>query len=416
MNAARDRGAHRRAAFPRRHAVRLLTLAAIVAGSALVYGLAAAGADAPSGGGWRWTLPAGFPQPRVPAENRMSRAKVAVGRRLFYDTRLSGNGTQSCGSCHRPELAFTDGRAQAIGSTGEVHPRNAQSLVNVAYNQTLTWANPALVTLERQMEVPLFGTDPVEMGITDANRGRILARIRNDRWYQARFPRAFPGTHRPIGWTTIIRSIAAFERSIVSADSRYDRARRGEVRLTASERRGADLFMGEGGECHHCHGTFIFNDQATFVGAADEPPLFHNTGLYNLGGTGAYPEPNRGVFEITGRAADMGRFRAPSLRNVALTAPYMHDGSIATLEDAVAHYAAGGRLIPDGPLAGDGRANPFKDPLIAGIRLDARDRADLVAFLKTLTDERVTTDPRFADPFKGRSATRSHRTADRDAK
>ena len=98
----------------------------------------------------------------------------------------------------------------------------------------------------------------------------------------------------------------------------------------------------------------------------------------------------------------MGRFRAPSLRNVALTAPYMHDGSIATLEEAVAHYAAGGRTITDGPLAGDGRANPFKDPLIAAIRLNARDRADLVAFLRTLTDRSVTTDPRFADPFRGR--------------
>jgi cytochrome c peroxidase len=399
MSGARDRHATDHGTVPRRLLMRLLVLAASVAAGALIYGLAAAGAEAPARSDWRWALPDEFPQPRVPVANRMSSAKVTVGRRLFYDTRLSGNGRQSCASCHRPELAFTDGRAQAVGSTGELHPRNAQSLVNVAYNQTLTWANPALVTLEQQMLVPLFGTDPVEMGITDANRRRVLARIRGDRWYQARFPRAFPGARQPIGWPTIVRSIAAFQRSIVSADSRYDRARRGDVRLTASERRGANLFMGERAECHHCHGTFIFNDQAAFVGAADEPPLFHNTGLYNLAGTGAFPEPNRGVFELTGRPQDMGRFRAPSLRNVALTAPYMHDGSIATLEDAVAHYAAGGRLVTDGPLAGDGRANPYKDPLIAAIRLDARDRADLVAFLRTLTDRRVTSDPRFADPF-----------------
>lgn len=372
--------------------------AAVLAAAVLLYGLAAAGAEKPARGAWRWGLPANFPQPRVPRSNPMSSAKVAVGRRLFYDVRLSGNGTQSCASCHRPELAFTDGKALAVGSTGEVHPRNAQSLVNVVYNSTLTWANPALVRLEAQMAVPLFGTEPVEMGVTDGNRGRVLSRIRGDRWYRRHVPRAFPGSRR-IGWTQIVQSIAAFQRSLISADSKYDRAARGRARLTASERRGANLFMGEQAECHHCHGTFIFNDQATFVGASLERPLFHNTGLYNVGGTGAFPEPNRGVFEITGRAEDMGRFRAPSLRNVELTAPYMHDGSIATLEDAIDHYAAGGRVIADGPLAGDGRANPLKDPLIAAIRLDARDRADLVAFLRTLTDTSVASNPRFADPF-----------------
>lgn len=402
MSPARERGRRRWAAVPRRPLARLLALAAVLAGSGLLYGLAAADADRPVARGWSWELPDGFPQPRVPAVNRMSAAKVAIGRRLFYDARLSGNGTQSCASCHRPELAFTDGRARAVGSTGEVHPRNAQSLVNVVYNQTLTWANPALVTLERQMEVPLFGTEPIEMGVTDANRGRVLARIRNDRWYRARFPRAFPGARAPISWTTVVRSIAAFQRSIVSAGSRYDRAVRGKARLTASERRGAALFMGERAECHHCHGTFIFNDQATFVGAAVEPPLFHNTGLYNVGGTGAFPEPNRGVFEITGRKEDMGRFKAPSLRNVARTAPYMHDGSIETLEEAVDHYAAGGRVIADGPLAGDGRANPYKDPLIAAIRLGRRDRADLVAFMRALTDRDFSRDRRFSDPFRAR--------------
>lgn len=402
MRRARDRGRDRRAAIPCRRIGQVSALAAVLVAGLLLYGLASAGADKPVRGAWRWSLPESFPQPRVPRSNPMSRAKVAAGRRLFYDVRLSGNGTQSCSSCHRPELAFTDGKALAVGSTGEVHPRNAQSLVNVVYNATLTWANPALVSLEAQMAVPLFGTDPVEMGITDGNRARVLARIRSDRWYRRQLRSAFPRADSPVGWTTIVQSIAAFQRSIVSADSKYDRAARGRSRLTASERRGANLFMGEQAECHHCHGTFIFNDQATFIGAAMERPLFHNTGLYNLGGTGAFPEPNRGVFEITGKPEDMGKFKAPSLRNVALTAPYMHDGSIGTLEEAVDHYAAGGRVIPDGPLAGDGRSNPFKDPLIAAIRLDRRDRADLVAFLETLTDTSIATNPEFADPFRRR--------------
>jgi cytochrome c peroxidase len=380
----------------------LLTLAGMAVAAFVVQNMASASAPRE----YRWKLPSGFPKPNVPKGNPMSDAKVVVGRRLFYDKRLSGNGTQACSSCHRQELAFTDGQARALGSTGELHPRSAQSLVNVVYNSTLTWANPALVTLERQMEVPLFGSSPVEMGVTDANKAAVLARITKDPWYRARFRKAFPGAKQPISWTAIIRSIAAFQRSIVSADSRYDRYLRGKAKLSAAEKRGMELFMGERAECHHCHGSFIFNDQVTYRGSPRELPLFHNTGLYNLGGTGAFPEPNRGVFELTGAAKDMGAFKAPSLRNVAVTAPYMHDGSVPTLAAAVEHYAAGGRVITDGPLAGDGRVNPYKDPLIAGIDLTSRDKADLVAFLEALTDKTVLTDQRFADPFvkRGRDA------------
>jgi cytochrome c peroxidase len=348
---------------------------------------------------WNWNLPSGFPQPRVPKDNSMSQAKVDVGRRLFYDNRLSGNQQQSCSSCHQQELAFTDGRARSIGSTGMLHPRSAPSLVNVVYAQTLTWANPALTSLERQMEVPLFGTNPVELGVTDANKDAVLQRIRDDRWYAAWFKRAYPGQADPITWTTVMRSIASFERSIVSARSRYDRWLQGKAKLTASEQRGMNLFMGEDAECHHCHGSNLFTDQVVYVGSPNEAPQFHNTGLYNLGGTGAYPSPNEGLFDITGVASDMGKFKAPSLRNVALTAPYMHDGSVKTLSDAVAHYAAGGRDITEGPDAGDGRLNPYKDPLISGIRLSVQDRLDLVAFLRTLTDRALTRDPRFANPF-----------------
>ena len=399
MSAAR--GLYRasaRVGAPRLCAVALAVI--ISAGATALHYSSAAGRPARAGSPhYAWDLPKGFPTPRTPSGNPMSPAKVQTGRRLFYDVRLSGNQTQSCGSCHLQRLAFTDGRAQAVGSTGQVAPRGSPSLVNVAYDSTLTWANPALVTLEAQMEVPLFGTRPVELGITDANKRRILARIQRDPWYARHFRRAFPDLRRPISWTTIIRSIAAFERSIISADSRYDRYLRGQAKLTAAQRRGMNLFMGERTGCSHCHGTFIFSDQATYVGAPDERPLFHNTGLYNIGGTGAFPPDNQGVFSITGRAQDMGRFKAPTLRNVALTAPYMHDGSIPTLAAAIDHYAAGGRLITSGPFAGDGRANPYKDPLISGIALSARDRADLVAFLKSLTDTSVTSNPRFADPF-----------------
>jgi len=127
--------------------------------------------------------------------------------------------------------------------------------------------------------------------------------------------------------------------------------------------------------------------------------LFHNTGLYNIGGTGAFPEPNRGVYELTGNDRDMGAFRAPSLRNVAVTAPYMHDGSVASLAEVLRIYAAGGRNILSGPHAGDGRANPYKNDFINQISLDAREQADIIAFLGTLTDHELLTDPRFSDPF-----------------
>jgi len=369
---------------------------------ALLHGGTGERAVAAKAGAWTWDLPANFPVPRVPTGNPMSEAKVDLGRFLFYDRRLSGNGTQSCGSCHMQSRAFTDGRGRAVGSTGEVHPRGAQSLANSVYNATLTWANPSLVTLERQMEVPLFGREPVELGITDRNKGAVLRRIARDPRYRAKFAAAFPGRRAPVTWPNVIRSIATFQRSLISGDSRYDRYLTGRTRLTAAERRGKDLFFGEKAECFHCHTGFIFNDQVVHARSRSVPTPFHNTGLFNIGGTGAFPAPNRGVFELTGRPEDMGAFRAPSLRNVGVTAPYMHDGSIATLRAVVDFYAAGGREITTGPDAGDGRLNPHKDPLINNIALDERERADLVAFLRTLTDRGFLRDPRHADPFAPR--------------
>lgn len=350
---------------------------------------------------WSWSLPAYFPEPKVPADNPMSAEKVELGRFLFYDRRLSGNGLQACAGCHRQDLAFTDGLAQAIGSTGEVHPRGAQHLANVVYNATLTWANPSLVTLERQMETPLFGERPIEMGVNDANKEAVLQRLRDDTAasaYPQRFSAAFPAEAQPISWGNVIKSIAAFQRTLISGNSRYDQWLAGTTTLSEAELRGMKLFFGEKAECFHCHGSFNFNDQIVHAGSRIVETPFSNTGLYNIGGTGAFPEPNRGVFELTARAEDMGKFRAPSLRNVALTAPYLHDGSVDTLEKAVALHADGGRVFGPGPYAGDGRASPYKDPLIDQIRVTAQDQADLVAFLRTLTDEDAVARPNFAAP------------------
>ncbi|RJS27388.1 di-heme enzyme [Corallococcus sp. H22C18031201] len=345
--------------------------------------------------GYAWRLPAGFPTPSVPADNPMTDAKVELGRRLFYDKRLSLNGTQSCASCHEQARAFSDGRIHAVGSTGQAHRRNAQALVNVAYATSLTWANPAITTLEAQALTPLLGTEPVELGFADKEEV-LLTRLREDSALTARFAQAFPGEATPVSLATLTRALASFERTLISGTSPYDRYLLGGAvdALSASAKRGLELFLSERLECDHCHSGFNFQD-ATRHEATTEPLLpFHNTGLYNEDGTGAYPATDRGLIELTGRSDDMGRFKAPSLRNVAVTAPYMHDGSVATLSEALDHYAAGGRARKDN----QGAPNRYQSGFVMGFTLTAQEKADLIAFLESLTDTAFLTDPRFADP------------------
>ncbi|TKD12728.1 methanobactin export MATE transporter MbnM [Polyangium fumosum] len=354
---------------------------------------------------WDFGLPAGYPKPKVPADNPMSVDKVELGRRLFYDKRLSGNETQSCASCHDQKLAFTDGRAGGLGSTGEVHPRSSMSIVNVGYLSTLTWANPLITELEEQALLPLFGETPVELGLA-GKEDVLLERLRKEPVYEALFPKAFPDEADPVRLENVVRAIGAFERSVISYQSAWDRYNYGgdSKALSEAQKRGKDLFFSEKLECFHCHGGFNFSDSVVHDGSTFTETMFHNTGLYNLGGTGAYPEGNRGVYEVTSVTTDMGRFRAPTLRNITLTAPYMHDGSIATLSEVLDHYAAGGRTIADGPYAGVGSTNPYKSELINGFVLTEDEKADVLAFLAALTDDALLTDPRFADPWKQDSA------------
>ncbi len=349
---------------------------------------------------WSWNLPTHIPEPRVPEDNPMSKAKVELGRHLFYDKRLSGNGTMSCASCHHQVRAFTDGRALAVGSTGELTHRNAQGLANSAWHATYNWANPAIVSLEQQMLIPLLGDDPVEMGVNDSNRQEILNRLQAEPLYITLFNQVFPGETISITMANVIKAIAAFQRSLVSTNSRYDRFLQGAETFTLSEERGRVLFFGEKAECHHCHGSFNFNDQVVHKKSRVLELSFHNTGLYSLDASGAYPSSNRGVFDMTARPEDMGAFRAPGLRNVEVTGPYMHDGSVKTLEEVVEHYSQGGRLIRSGPNQGDGRLNPHKSGLVSRIDLTDEEKADLISFLKTLTDSSFLSDPRFADPWE----------------
>jgi cytochrome c peroxidase len=349
---------------------------------------------------WHWNLPADFPVPRVPPDNLMSEEKFQLGRNLFYDKRLSGNGTFACASCHFQKLAFTDGKAISTGSTGMLTARSAQGLANSAYHSYYTWANFSLATLERQMLVPLMGEFPVEMELTERTKPIILQRFKEDANYVTQFKQIFPDDKDPISPHNIIKAIATFERGLISANSKYDQFKQHKAALAENEERGRALFFSEKAQCSQCHGSFNFNDQFVAADTTEVKTPFHNTGLYNLDGKGSFPEGNRGIFELSNKAADMGAFRAPSLRNVAVTAPYMHDGSIETLEQVLDFYAGHGRLIESGPNKGDGRKNPFKDSRIDRIDLGAQDKADIIAFLKTLTDAEFLTNPRFSNPLE----------------
>ena len=348
---------------------------------------------------YQWPLAEHMPRPDVPADNPMSAAKVELGRRLFYDTRLSVNGTTSCAICHIQALAFTDGKPRAIGATGEIHPRGSMSLINVAYASRLTWANPLLEHLEDQALTPMFGDNPIEMGM-GGRETELTNLLRDDAVYKSALPRVFADDADPYSVLNAVRAIAAFVRSIVSFDSAYDRFLADDATaLDESSQRGMDLFFSERLECFHCHGGFNFTDSTTHENSRVDRVGFHNTGLYNIDASGAYPPDNTGLFDMTGKRRDMGRFRAPTLRNIAVTAPYMHDGSIATLEEVIAHYERGGRLIEDGQNAGDGGRSPYKSEFLRGFELTEEERSDLVAFLNALTDEEVLKNSELSDPY-----------------
>ena len=349
---------------------------------------------------YAWTVPANFPRPRFPPDNPMTAEKVSLGRYLFYDTRLARNGTQSCASCHEQSRAFTDGKAHAVGSTGEIHQRSAMSLVNVAYASALTWANPSQTRLEDQALIPMFGDHPIELGLEKPGTA-VLRVLRQVGAYQRLLPAAFPGDADPFTIANLTRALATFERTIVSAHSPYDRYHydRQDAAISPAAKRGEQLFFSQPLSCFRCHNGFNFSGATDFDGRREGGTLeYHNTGLYNLASPLTYPEIDAGVYEVSHRPEDLGKFKAPTLRNVAVTAPYMPDGSIATLDGVLDHYAAGGRTVADGPNRGVGHDNPNKSPIVRGFELTTEQRRDLIAFLDTLTDTDLLRDPRFTNP------------------
>lgn len=326
---------------------------------------------------WEWRLPAWVPPPAL--DRPLRAAEVELGRWLFHDPRLSRDGTMSCATCHEQARAFSVNRVTVPGVDGSPGLKNPMSLVNLAWAPVLTWANPALRRLEEQALIPLFSDHPVEMGMSGREE-ELFARLAADPRYVAMFDAAFPEREGAITLETLTRALAAFQRAIAGFDSPYDRARWGGQRsaISASARRGERLFFGERLECYHCHGGFLFTDNVMHSRLIGAETGFHDTGVARTGGIG----------EHTGNPSQMGAFRTPSLRNIALTAPYMHDGSMATLEEVIRHYERGGRA-----------RGPHTSSLLAGFRLTPQERRDLIAFLESLTDQTVTTDPRFSNPF-----------------
>ena len=359
-------------------------------------------------------LPCGFPQPREEIENPLTAEKIELGRFLFYDRNMSFNKTQSCGDCHQQDKGFTDGLTVSQGSEGHIHARNAMSMTNVIYNGTQNWSNNAILNLSRQALAVITNEEPIELGWTgreDQMLARLVAPAIADYAatppdYPALFAAAFPDEIDPITIGTFTRAIGAFGSTFISGDSAFDKNNRNQTNtMTDAAKRGNILFFSERLECFHCHNGFNFSDSTDHSGNQFTHNTFHNNGLYNIDGDndgtgdGLYPVDNHGLRVFTLKTEDEGKFRAPTMRNIAMTAPYMHDGSIATLEEVIDHYARGGRLISVGPNAGDGALSPFRSSFVKGFILTPDERLDLVAFLESLTDWDFLCRDELSDPF-----------------
>ena len=317
-----------------------------------------------------WHLPPGVAPPPVPADNVMSAAKVELGRRLFYDADLSIDGTTSCATCHEQHRAFTEGNPTHPGVRGAVGRRNVMGLANVGYLAPLTWADPHQQKLEAQALVPMMGEHPVEMGMGGQDY-ELARRLRSDDCYPRMFRAAFPERGGEIGTGTVTMALAAFERTLLSYEAPYDKYRRGDASaLSPAAVRGLSQFHRLG--CDGCHAGDNFTDQK-----------FHYLGLYSETEAEGRPAHDHGLREITGTAADEGAIRTPSLRNIALTGPYMHDGSIAKLGDAIAAH-----------LKGHG----VRDPGLKRLSIGPSQQSDLLAFLDSLSDRDFVTNPDLALP------------------
>ncbi|MEM6262180.1 MAG: cytochrome c peroxidase [Bacteroidota bacterium] len=296
-------------------------------------------------------LPAGFPQPEIPDHNKLTTLRVEFGKRLFFDPALSLDSTISCGTCHLPQKAFTDANAVSVGIKGRKGFRNVPTLFNVAYHPYFfrEGKNPSL---EAQVMGPLENHD--EMGFSGVY---LPARLQQNEQYVKLAKVAYG---RELDMYVVTRALAAYERTLLSGNSAYDRYRNGdETALSPSAKRGMNLFFSPKTRCMICHNGHDLTNYA----------------IENIGSHATYEDP--GLFRATSDPKDRGKFKVPTLRNIALTGPYMHDGSYETLEEIIELYNQGGK------------GHPNQAPQIGPLGLTKQEKADLLAFLESLTEEEL---------------------------
>lgn len=322
-----------------------------------------------------WKDPAGFPPMVIPLDNPLTEEGIALGRRLFYDPVLSADSSMSCATCHIPQLAFTDGRAVSEGVVGLEGTRSAMSLVNIGYYHTGLFWDGRSPSLEEQAFHPV--RDPKEMAF---NWPEAVRRLQQAPQYVRWFKEAFSIRNaREIDSMLVAKALAQFERTLVSSNTKFDRVMREEAAFTPAEKRGWTIFFDASqemsvSECNHCHVDPLFSDLN-----------YHNNGVQQAPVLEGFADPGQGG--VTGNRFDLGRFRVPTLRNVLLTAPYMHDGRFKTMDEVLDHYASGGHA------AENLNANVRK------LYLSAQNRADMMAFFGTLTDTVFLRNPAFQNPW-----------------
>ena len=308
--------------------------------------------------------------PVIPSNNPLTEEGIALGKKLFFDTILSKDNTQSCATCHDPKRAFTDETRFSDGVDGNFGNRNSMPIFNLAWNfdDRFTWSGKE-ISLERQALEPV--RNPIEM---HSNWNNVAKKIKEHSEYPTLFKEAFGNTK--IDSTLITKALAQFERTLISGDSKFDQYLLGKTTLTSEEQNGFDVFMDETrGDCFHCHGS-------------NNNPLWTDNKFHNNGLDAVFTD--LGLGEVTGDPNDNGKFRSPSLRNLKFTAPYMHDGRFATLDEVINHYSSG--------LKSSSTIDPLmKKVSQGGVNLSNNDKADLKAFLLSLSDNNFVTNPNFQE-------------------
>lgn len=307
-------------------------------------------------------IPTGFPTPTIPADNQLTKERIQLGKKLFYDKLLSSDQSISCSSCHSPEFSFSDSKAFSHGVDGLIGERNSMPLINLAWSNSFFW-DGGVNSLEIQVFKPLTSHNEMNMKLDE-----VIKRLNSSKEYKSFFKKAYQCEPDA---SSLFKAIACFERTLISSNSKFDRFfyQKDTSVFNASEKRGYFLFFGEDKvHCASCHSGINFTNNS-----------FQNNGLYK-----EFKDEGRG--NVTGRKNDNGKFKVPTLRNIAYTAPYMHDGSLKTLEEVVAYYSTGG----------SGHMNESMHVHIEpGLELTDQDKMDLVSFLKALSDEDFIRNPEY---------------------